>query len=107
MSSAISIAPNIAEDYFLYCMLKERTGEGSTEIKACYEKVVTLISQDKPGSCKENINCIIADLMAEGPQAKARKREFLAQPVKSTEAEIGHYLLDGFNRKSFLRSILP
>jgi|SRR5690554_2449804 len=107
MESAVSLAPNIAENHFLYCMLKERTGKPESKTKPCYKKVVMMLSQDKFTSCEKNINCIIADLMAEGPKAEARKHKFLEKPATSTEAEVARYLLNDFDRTKFLQSILP
>jgi hypothetical protein len=53
------------------------------------------------------MNCVVADLMAEGAQAETRKEHFLNLSASEVESEMRHYLLDDFARDEYLRTILP
>lgn len=107
MKTAIELAPNNPEYALLYCMLKERTGEPLPEAQECYANVVEQLSQDDGTPCASNMNCVVADLMAGGANAEQRKTYFLGLPASETESEMRHFLLDDFDRKQYLHTILP
>lgn len=78
MEAALELAPLNTEYRFLYCLLKERTGEPSHEAKACYAEV-----------------------------AEARKEQFLSLPATEPESDKRRHVLEGFDRTRYLRTILP
>lgn len=77
------------------------------EAQACYADVVEQLSQDGANACGSNMNCVVADLMADGANAEQRKALFLGLPASETESEMRHFLLDDFDRKQYLHTILP
>ena len=107
IESALSLAPEHAENRFLYCMLKERVGERLALTQACYAQVVEKLSKNSEMPCQANINCVVADLMAGGDKAQELKSAFLSLPASEVESEMRHYLLDDFERERYLRMILP
>lgn len=107
METATELVPDNPEYALLYCMLKERAGEPLPEARACYADVVERLSQDDGTACASNINCVVADLMAGGANAEQRKTYFLGLPASETESEMRHFLLDDFDRKQYLHTILP
>ena len=107
MKTATELAPDKPEYLFLYCMLKERVGEPLSVAHACYADVVEQVSEDGDTACASNINCVVADLMAEGTLAEQRKAFFLDLPASEAESEMRHFLLDDFDRKEYLHTILP
>jgi len=107
MKAATKLAPDNPEYALLYCMLKERIGEPLPEAQACYANVVERLSQDDGTACASNINCVVADLMAGGTDAERRKVFFLGLPASEAESEMRHFLLDDFDRKQYLHTILP
>lgn len=104
IDAALTLVPNHTEYRFLQCMLQERAGYLSAA-KSCYTKVVEQLSENKP--CKIDINCVVADLMAEGPEAEVRRQRFLALPATTAESEMHHFVIDEFNREKYLETILP
>lgn len=95
-------------DYqFLYCMLKERVDEPMSQAKACFANVVNELSKNSAPPCEANLNCVVADLMAEGDNSLKRKEHFLSLPASDAESEVHHYLLDDFERDRYLHMILP
>lgn len=107
MEAAVALAPQNTEYRFLYCLLKERTGEPRTEAKACYAEVAESLSNDPRLPCEKNMNCVIAELMAESELAEALKQQFLSLPTSEPESEMQRHVLEGFNRASYLRTLLP
>lgn len=107
MEAAVKLAPQNTEYQFLYCMLKERTGEPSNEAKACYAEVVENLASDPGLPCENNMNCVIAELMAESDLAETHMQQFLSLPAAEPESEIRRYVLEGFDRNAYLRTILP
>ena len=107
IEAALTLAPGNSEYRFLRCLLKERLGEPLSLAKTCYTQVVDQLSQGGDNLCETNINCVAADLMAEGSQAERRKQRFLALPASAVESEMRHYVLDGFDRDEYLNTILP
>lgn len=107
IESASSLAPENSEYLLLKCMLKERTGEPLPEAQECYANVVEQLSQDDGTPCASNMNFVVADLMADGANAEQRKKYFLGLPASETESEMRHFLLDDFDRKQYLHTILP
>lgn len=107
IESASSLTPEESKFLFLKCMLKERIGQPRHEATACYADVVEQLSQDRDTACASNMNCIVADLMADGADAERRKVFFLGLPASETESETRHFLLDDFERKEYLHTILP
>lgn len=105
IEAALTLAPHHAKNRFLYCMLKERVGEPLPQ--ACYAQVVEELSQNSDTPCEANLNCVVADLMAEGEHALERKEQFLNLPASEVETEVWHYLLDDFERDRYLHMILP
>jgi len=107
IESASSLAPENSEYLLLKCMLKERVGQPRHEAKACFADVVEQLSQDGTTACASNMNCVVADLMADGVDAEQRKTFFLGLPASEAESETRHFLLDDFDRKQYLYTILP
>ena len=107
MKDALALTPENAEFQLLYCMLRERTGEAAPAVKDCYESVVSLLSQDASQPCEQNMNCVVAGLMAGNDDAEARKEHFLALPASDPEAEIRRYVLGDFDRQVYLNTVLP
>mgnify|MGYP006402136853 FL=1 len=105
--AALALAPDHAENRFLYCMLRERADESFSRSKDCYAQVVKLLSPNGDTPCEANLNCVVADLMAEGDHASERKEHFLSLPASEVESEVHHFLLDDFERGRYLRTILP
>lgn len=105
IDAVLALVPNHTEYRFLQCMLQERAGEDPSAAKSCYTKVVEQLSENKP--CETDINCVVADLMAEGPEAEVRRQRFLALPATTAESEIHHFVIDEFNREKYLETILP
>lgn len=106
MADAIVLEPANTEYRLLHCLLLERTEAALAETKRCYADVVNLFSKEGP-PCDQNMNCVIASLLAESDQAEATKRAFLAQPVPQAEAEMRQYVLEDFDRRSYLNAIFP
>ena len=88
-------------------MLRERADESFSRSKDCYAQVVKLLSPNGDTPCEANLNCVVADLMAEGDHASERKEHFLSLPASEVESEVHHFLLDDFERGRYLRTILP
>lgn len=107
MKEALILTPENAEFQLLHCMLRERNGEAAPAARDCYESVVSLLSQDASQPCEQNMNCVVAGLMAGSDDAEARKEHFLALPVSEPEAEIRRYVLGDFDRQVYLNTILP
>ncbi|CAD5106672.1 hypothetical protein PSEWESI4_00939 [Pseudomonas carbonaria] len=107
MDAALSLAPHSSEYRFLRCMLKERLGEPLPLAKDCYAQVVNQLAHEDEAKCEADMNCVIADLMAEGPRAHERQQKFLALPASPAESEVRHYVLDKFDRDKYLKTILP
>lgn len=107
MEAAVALAPQSTEYRFLYCLLKERTGEPRHEARACYAEVTESLSNDSSLPCEQNMNCVIAELMAESELAETRKHEFLSLPASEPESEMRRHVLEGFDRTAYLRTILP
>lgn len=107
MGEAVALTPENAELQLLYCMLRERTGEAAPAARDCYESVVSLLSRDASQPCEQNMNCVVAGLMAGSDDAEARKESFLALPASDPEAEIRRYVLGDFDRQVYLSTILP
>ena len=107
IESASSLAPEESKFLFLKCMLKERIGQPRHEATACYAHVVEQLSQDRDTACASNMNCVVADLVADGADAEQRKTYFLGLPASEAESEMRHFLLDDFDRKEYLHTILP
>lgn len=107
MEAALALAPQNTEYRFLYCLLKERTGEPLHEAKACYAEVSESLSNNPSLPCETNMNCVIAELMAERELAETRKHQFLSLPAAEAESEMRRYVLDEFDRTAYLRTILP
>lgn len=105
--AALAIVPDQAENRFLYCMLQERVNDSMSGGKDCYAKVVEELSQNSDSPCEANLNCVVADLMAEGDHSLKRKEHFLSLPASDAESEVHHYLLDDFERDRYLHMILP
>ena len=105
IDAALALLPGHTEYRFLHCLVKERLGEPLPLAEACYAQIVgELFDAD---DCKENMNCVIADLMAGGAHAESRKRQFLALPASAEEVEVHHHVLDGFDRDEYLNTVLP
>lgn len=107
METAVTLAPQNTEYRFLYCLLKERTGEPRHEAKACYAEVAASLSDNASVPCDENMNCVIAELMAESELAETRKHQFLSLPAAEAESEMRRHVLEGFDRTAYLNTILP
>ena len=107
MGEALALTPENAEVRLLYCMLLERTGEAAPAARVCYESVVSQLSQHPSQPCEQNINCVVAALMAGSDDADARKEYFLALPAPDAEAEIRRHVLGDFDRQAYLNTILP
>ncbi len=107
MEEALALTPENAEFRLLHCMLLERTGEAAPVTRVCYESVVSRLSQDPGQPCEQNINCVVAALMAGSDDADARKEHFLALPAPDAEAEIRRHVLGDFDRQEYLNTILP
>lgn len=105
INAALALTPEHAEYRFLHCLVEERLGEPLPLAKACYAEIVSQLSND--GECKESMNCVIADLMANGVHAESRKKQFLSLPASDEELEVRHHVLDGFDRDEYLNTILP
>lgn len=105
--AALAFAPEHTEYRFLYCLLNERVGEPRDIVRACYAKVVEQLSQGDDELCEADMNCVVADLMAEGAGAELRRQRLLAMPVTDAESEMRHYLLEIFDRDIYLNQILP
>jgi tetratricopeptide (TPR) repeat protein len=88
------------------CLLQERLGR-LTEARACYVKRIEQLAQGNEAKCDANLECVLADLMAEGPDAEARRQRILAISKSPEEMKWNHFLLDGFNRDEYLKAILP
>lgn len=86
------------------CMLRERLGTASPA--ACYEKVVVLYEHDGR-ACQEDLNCVVAALMANAPDAGRYRDHYLEMPRPEPDQAIAEGLLRGFNRSSYLHSLLP
>lgn len=107
MEAALALAPQNTEYRFLYCLLKERTNEPRHEAKACYAEVAESLSNNPSLPCETNMNCVIAELMAESELAETRKHQFLSLPAAKAESEMRRHVLDEFDRTAYLRTILP
>lgn len=107
METAVTLAPQNTEYRFLYCLLKKRTGEPRHEAKACYAEVATSLSDNASVPCDENMNCVIAELMAESELAETRKHQFLSLPAAEAESEMRRNVLEDFDRTAYLNTILP
>lgn len=107
MGEALALTPENAEFRLLYCMLLEKTGEAAPATRVCYEKVVSRLSEDPSQPCEQNMNCVVAALMAGSNDANARKEQFLSLPVPDAEAEMRRYVLGDFDRQEYLDIILP
>lgn len=105
LDSAIEYLPEHMEYRFLQCLLKERAGGLTPQASQCYSTLVDMYSSQKP--CEIDVNCVIADLMAQGEQATSRKEQFLDQSHSSLENEVYRYLLESFDRQHYLNSVLP
>lgn len=106
MEAALALAPQNTEYRFLYCLLKERTGE-PLEAKDCYADVVAILSKTPGVPCEQNMSCVVAELMAESELAETQKQLFLSLPTTEEESAVRKHLLDEFDRKEYLRTILP
>ena len=51
--------------------------------------------------------CGIAELMAESDLAEIHMQQFLSLPAAEPESEMRRYMLEGFDRTAYLRTILP
>src|SRR5690554_7624348 len=78
MEAALIHAPQNTEYQLLYCMLKERTGKPSNEAKACYAEVAENLSSAPGLPCENNMNCVIAELMAESDLAETHMQGLVA-----------------------------
>ncbi len=107
MEAAVALAPQNTEHRFLYCLLKERTGEPRAEAKACYAEVAERLLNNPGLPCEKNMNCVIAELMAESELAEKRKHQFLSLPTSEPESEMRRHVLEGFDRTTYLKAILP
>ena len=107
MEAAAALAPQNMEYRFLYCLLKERTGEPRAEAKACYAEVAERLLNNPGLPCEKNMNCVIAELMAESELAEKRKHQFLSLPTSEPESEMRRHVLEGFDRTTYLKAILP
>lgn len=107
INGALALAPTHTEYHFLYCLLKERVGEPAALVKACYAEVVAKLSQGDEELCSADMNCVVADLMAEGENAELRRQRLLAMPITNAESEISHYVLETFDREVYLKNLLP
>lgn len=105
IDAALVLVPKHTEYRFLHCLVKERLGEPLPLAEACYAQIVSELFD--AGECKENMNCVIADLMAGGADAESRKKQFLALPASAEELELRHHVLDGFDRDEYLNTVLP
>jgi|SRR5690554_5115461 len=107
MTDAIALAPANTEYQLLRCFLLERTGTALAETKRCYTDVVDLFSKAPDRPCNQDMNCVIASLMAESDQAEATRTAFLEEPASQAELEVRRYVLEGFNRQAYLNTLFP
>jgi len=107
METALALSPQNNEYRFLYCLLQERTGEPRQEAKTCYAQVAESLSSDPSVPCETDMNCVIAELMAESELAEVRKHQFLSLPAAEPESEMRRHVLGEFDRTAYLRTILP
>jgi hypothetical protein len=102
--TAIGIRGQTPALSMMRCMLRDRLGTASPT--ACYRQVVLLHERDaRP--CQEVLNCVVAALMANVPDAQANRDHFLALPRSGPDQAVAEGLLRGFNRERYLRSVLP
>lgn len=104
ISATAKLLPDEPQYRLLACLLAERRGQAG---RTCYDQVVALWGRDGSSPCEMDLNCVIADLMAESPHARQRRDQFLALPATETEAQLRHFILDDFDRQRYLKSILP
>lgn len=86
------------------CMLRERQGTASPT--ACYATVVEL-HRSSAVPCQEDLNCVVAALMANAPGANGYRDHYLAMQRPAADQAVAEGLLRGFSRESYLRSVLP
>lgn len=107
LESALSLSPDNSEYQFLYCLLLERSGEADPAVKTCYMEVINQLSRGSTQACEQDMNCVVAALMAESEKAEALKQHFLALPAPEVEAEMRKHILNEFDRQKYLSTILP
>lgn len=107
LENALSLSEDNSEYQFLYCLLLERTGEADSAVKTCYMEVVKHLSRDSTQACAQNMNCVLAALMAESEKAEALKQHFLTLPAPEVEVEVRKHVLNEFDRQQYLNTILP
>lgn len=86
------------------CMLRERLGAASAT--ACYQAVVGL-HQRSTAPCQEDLNCVVAALMANAPDANRYRDHYLTVQRPTVDQAVAEGLLRDFDRESYLRSVLP
>lgn len=106
IDAALAQVPDHAQYRFLQCLLGERLGQDEAIARDCYARVVAQLARTE-AQCEADLNCVVADLMAQGPNAEARRQRLLALPTPTAELEARHFLLEGFSREGYLRTILP
>ncbi|CAG9170679.1 hypothetical protein LMG23992_01721 [Cupriavidus laharis] len=102
--TAIGIRGQTPTLSMMRCMLRERLGAAAPT--ACYETVVRLSERDSR-PCREDLNCVVAALMADAPDAQAYRDHFLAMPRTGADQAVADGLLRGFSRERYLHSVLP
>lgn len=107
MTDAIALEPANTEYRLLRCFLLERTGTAFAETKRCYTDVVDVFSRGPDRPCNQDMNCVIASLMAESDQAEATRKAFLEEPAPQAEMEVRRYVLEGFDRQAYLDMLFP
>lgn len=106
IDAALAQVPDHAQYRFLQCLLRERLGQAETIARDCYARVAAQLARTE-AQCEADLNCVVADLMAQGPDAEARRQRLLALPAPTAELEARRFLLEGFSREGYLRTILP
>lgn len=104
ISAAARLLPTNTQYGLLACFLAQRQGQAA---QPCYGRVVALWDRQGESTCEIDLNCVIADLMADGPRAGQRRDRLLALPAAEAETQARHFILDDFNRERYLKSILP
>jgi tetratricopeptide (TPR) repeat protein len=101
----LKIQPSALGARFFNCLLKERLGYPTQEWLACYQSAVQGL---KNSNSPKDVTYVFALLMAKDPDAQAVKDKYLAGLEPDTvETKMWNDMLKDFDRKKYLRKILP
>ena len=105
MEAALIHAPRNTEYRFLYCLLRERTGSRTLKRRRAIGSGRKL-SSDRL-ALREQYELRHSRTDGESDLAETHMQQFLSLPAAEPESEMRRYVLEGFDRTAYLRTILP